>query len=141
VDHCKSLLTAAVGWGTLYAGVRFGVTLGVFFFASSAITKVGRCRLKPADRPELKARWLRNWRRPPMDHYFLPLMYGGGPLCSIQRLKATCDEALRKFAFNFNWRRFTKVGADVKRKIDEGFVEGKESGARNWVQVRPYMAT
>ena len=61
-----------MGWGTLYAGVRFGVTLGVFFFASSAITK---------------------------------------------------------------------VGADVKRKIDEGFVEGKESGARNWVQVRAYKAT
>ena len=31
---------ALVGWGTLYAGVRFGVALGVFF-ASSAMTRVG----------------------------------------------------------------------------------------------------
>jgi hypothetical protein len=30
-----------VGWGTLYSGVRFGTALGVFFFASSAMTKVG----------------------------------------------------------------------------------------------------
>jgi len=29
-----------------------------------------------------------------MDHYSLTLMYGGGPLCTIQRLKATRDEAL-----------------------------------------------
>ena len=29
-----------------------------------------------------------------MDHYLLTLIYGGGPLCTIQRLKAKCDEAL-----------------------------------------------
>jgi len=34
-----------------------------------------------------------------MDHYLLTLIYGGGPLCTIPRLKATCDEALRNFAF------------------------------------------
>ena len=50
----------------MYAGPRFGVALGVFFFASSAMTK---------------------------------------------------------------------VGADVKRRIDEHFVEGKAAGARGWVQV------
>ena len=61
LDLSGALSAAAVGWGTLYAGVRFGVTLGVFFFASSAMTK---------------------------------------------------------------------VGADVKRKIDEHFVEGKEVGGR-----------
>ena len=55
-----------VGWGTLYAGVRFGVALGVFFFASSAMTR---------------------------------------------------------------------VGSAVKKKIDEHFVEGKESGARGFGQV------
>ena len=55
-----------VGWGTLYAGVRFGVALGVFFFASSAMTR---------------------------------------------------------------------VGAAVKARIDEHHVEGKEGGARNWIQV------
>ena len=57
---------ALVGWGTLYAGVRFGVALGVFFFASSAMTR---------------------------------------------------------------------VGAAVKARIDEHHVEGKEGGARNWIQV------
>lgn len=57
---------AGVGWGTLYAGTRFGVALGVFFFASSAMTR---------------------------------------------------------------------VGGEVKKKIDEHFTEGKESGARNWIQV------
>jgi hypothetical protein len=46
-----------------------------------------------------------------MDHYFFTLINGGGPLCkySIQRLKAKCDEALSKFAFNFNLRRYTTV--------------------------------
>jgi hypothetical protein len=29
-----------------------------------------------------------------MDHDSLTLIYGGGPLCTIQRLKATCDDAL-----------------------------------------------
>jgi len=29
-----------------------------------------------------------------MDRYFLTLIYGGAPLCTIQRLKATCDEVL-----------------------------------------------
>jgi len=33
-----------------------------------------------------------------MDHYFITLIYGGGPLCTIQRLKATCDEVLSSFA-------------------------------------------
>ena len=33
-----------------------------------------------------------------MDHYFITMIYGGGPLCTIQRLKATCDEVLSSFA-------------------------------------------
>ena len=48
-----------------------------------------------------------------MEHYFLTLIYGGGPLCIVQRLKAKCDEALSNFAFNFNLRRYTKVLAFV----------------------------
>jgi hypothetical protein len=43
-----------------------------------------------------------------MDHYFLTLMDWGGPLCTIQRFKATCGEALSNVAFNFNLRRYTK---------------------------------
>lgn len=66
LDKSGALAATAVGWGTLYAGVRFGTALGVFFFASSAMTRVGK---------------------------------------------------------------------EVKRKIDEHFVEGKEAGGRNWVQV------
>ena len=56
----------------------------------------GRCRLKPADPPPpwLKARWLPKWGRPPVGHYFLTLINGGGSLCTVQRLKATCDKAL-----------------------------------------------
>ena len=44
-----------------------------------------------------------------MDHYFLTLIYGGGPLCTIQRLKATCDEPLSTFAFKCNLRRYIKA--------------------------------
>jgi uncharacterized protein (TIGR00297 family) len=41
LDASGAASAALVGWGTLYAGVRFGLTLGVFFFASSAMTRVG----------------------------------------------------------------------------------------------------
>ena len=41
LNKSGALGAALVGWGTLYAGPRFGVALGVFFFASSAMTKVG----------------------------------------------------------------------------------------------------
>jgi hypothetical protein len=44
-----------------------------------------------------------------MDHYFLTLINGEGPLFTIQRLKEKCDETLSNFAFNFNLRRHTKV--------------------------------
>jgi hypothetical protein len=44
-----------------------------------------------------------------MDHYFLTLIYAGGPLCTIQRLKAKCDKLLSNCAFNFNSRRYTVV--------------------------------
>jgi hypothetical protein len=43
-----------------------------------------------------------------MDHYFLTLINRGGPLCTIQRLKANCDGALSNFAFNFNPHRYVK---------------------------------
>ena len=43
-----------------------------------------------------------------MDHYFLTLINEGAPLCTIQRLKAKCDEALSNFAFNFKLRRYNK---------------------------------
>ena len=42
-----------------------------------------------------------------MDHYFLTLINGGGPLCTVHRLTAQCDEALSNFAFNVNLRRYT----------------------------------
>lgn len=66
LDVSGAVGATLVGWGTLYAGVRFGVALGVFFFASSAMTR---------------------------------------------------------------------VGAAVKARIDEHHVEGKEGGARDWIQV------
>jgi hypothetical protein len=42
-----------------------------------------------------------------MDHDFLTLINGGGPLCTLQRLKANCDEPLSSFAFSFNLRRYS----------------------------------
>ena len=42
-----------------------------------------------------------------MDHCFLTLINGGGPLYTIQRLKAKCDEALSNCAFKFNLCRYT----------------------------------
>jgi len=44
-----------------------------------------------------------------MDHVFLTLINGGGPLCTVQRLKAQCGEALSNFGFKFNLRRYTLV--------------------------------
>jgi hypothetical protein len=43
-----------------------------------------------------------------MDHYFLTLINGGGPLCTIQRLKAKCDKSLTNFAVSFNLRRYNE---------------------------------
>jgi len=75
----------------------------------SFIVMVGWCRLKPTEPPELKALRLRKCGRPPMDHCFLTLIYGGGPICTIQRVKATCDEPLSTFAFKFNLRPYIMV--------------------------------
>jgi hypothetical protein len=68
-------------------------------------------------KPELKPRWFCKWGRPPIDHYFLTLINGEGPLCkySIQRLKAECDAALSNFAFNLNLRRYTTGGTQDER--------------------------
>ena len=66
LDTSGAVGAALVGWGTLYAGVRFGVVLGAFFFLSSAMTR---------------------------------------------------------------------VGGEIKKRIDENHVPGKASGARNWIQV------
>ena len=66
LDTSGAVGAALVGWGTLYAGVRFGVVLGAFFFLSSAMTR---------------------------------------------------------------------VGGEIKRRIDENHVPGATSGGRNWIQV------
>jgi hypothetical protein len=42
-----------------------------------------------------------------MDHHFLTLINGGGPLCTIQRLKAKYHEPLSNFAFKVDMRRYT----------------------------------
>jgi hypothetical protein len=43
-----------------------------------------------------------------MDCYFLTLMNGGAPLCTVQRSKAKCDEALSNLAFSFKLCRYNK---------------------------------
>ena len=54
-----------------------------------------------------------------MDHYFLPLMNGGAPLCTIQRLKAKCDDVLSNVAFNLNLRRYITGNVVVQPHIEK----------------------
>lgn len=63
LDVSGAVGASLVGWGTLYAGVRFGFTLGVFFFASSAMTKVGSAVKSRIDEhyDESKKGSPRNW--------------------------------------------------------------------------------
>jgi uncharacterized protein (TIGR00297 family) len=56
LDASGAASAALVGWGTLYAGVRFGVTLGVFFFASSAMTRVGSAVKATVDEHHVKGK-------------------------------------------------------------------------------------
>jgi hypothetical protein len=44
-----------------------------------------------------------------MHHYFITLRNGGCPLCTIERLKPTCDTLVSSVAINFNSRRYIKV--------------------------------
>jgi hypothetical protein len=46
-----------------------------------------------------------------MHHNLITLTNGGGPPCTIQRLKAKCDEALSNFALSFNLRRYNTADA------------------------------
>jgi hypothetical protein len=43
-----------------------------------------------------------------MDHFFLILINGGGPLCTIPRLKPIRDRLISNFAFNCKLRRYSK---------------------------------
>jgi hypothetical protein len=70
-----------------------------------------------------------------MDHYFLSLINGGGPLCTIQRLKAKYHEALSNFGFNFNLRRYTKV-LDDKFGIIKGTMTTVHSYTGRGVDAR-----
>jgi len=46
-----------------------------------------------------------------MHHHFLTLINGGGPLCTLQRLKPVCDTLLSSVAFKLNLRRYASGGA------------------------------
>jgi hypothetical protein len=48
-----------------------------------------------------------------MHNYLLTLIDGGGPICTIQRLKPICDTLLSTFAFKFNLRRY-----NLDRKVE-----------------------
>jgi hypothetical protein len=61
----------------------------------------------------LKASWFHKWGRPPTTRYFLTLINGGSPLCTIQRLKPICDRLLSSCGFNFNLRRYIKEYVDI----------------------------
>jgi len=41
-----------------------------------------------------------------MHHYFLTLINGVAPLCTIQRLKLPYDKLISNFAFKFNLSRY-----------------------------------
>jgi hypothetical protein len=66
LDYAKRHLT-----GTITALRRLSMLVSA---VEQLETMVGRCRLKPADPPELKASWLRKCGSPPMDHCFLTLI-------------------------------------------------------------------
>jgi hypothetical protein len=87
---------------------------------------VGRCRLKPAE-TRLESALVLYMGRPPVDNDFLTLIKWEGPLCTVQRLEAKCDEALSYFAFNFKLRRYHRVSAD----------RAKQAGPRSRVHVHP----
>ena len=54
-----------------------------------------------------------------MDHYFRTLINGGGPLCTIKRLKLKCAKLLSNLAFNFNLRRYTSATRLLRDKEAE----------------------
>jgi len=51
-----------------------------------------------------------------LHHYYLTLISGGGPLCTIQRLKPICDALLSSVAFNFNLRRHNVASVELLLK-------------------------
>jgi len=64
------------------------------------------------EKPPYESLFLHSHKR----HHFLTLTNGGGPLCTVQRLKHKCDKQLSDFAFDFNSRRYmqaAKGGADM----------------------------
>ena len=101
-----------------YDGERlFRCKAGFGMFVPIDDVTVGWCRLKPVD-TQFESALARKWGSPPMDQYSLTLKNGAGPLCTIQRLKAKCDEALSNFAFSLNLRRYIKA-IDEKGDDDE----------------------
>jgi len=65
-----------------------------------------------------------------MHHFFLTLINGGGPLCTIQRLKAKCDAALSNFAFNFKLRRYS-MAEEHHDELDRNSINVTGGGAAN----------
>ena len=60
IDMFGSVAAALVGCVTIFSGLRFGLTLGFFFFASSAVTKI-RSDLKRQLDEHFKEGGCRNW--------------------------------------------------------------------------------
>jgi len=61
-----------------------------------------------------------------MHHYFLvTLINGGGPPCTIQRLKAISDKMLSTCGFNFNLRRY-----NMGRQSSAAVLEPARGGIR-----------
>jgi hypothetical protein len=54
-----------------------------------------------------------------MDHYFRTLITGASPLCTIQHLKAECDEETSNFAFSFKLCRYTKAFGHERKNFLE----------------------
>jgi hypothetical protein len=66
-----------------------------------------------------------------MEHDFLTLINGGAPICTIQRLKAKCDEPLSNFAFEFKLRRYNQVAIELVYLWEK-------YGAASWKWARAY---
>jgi hypothetical protein len=54
-----------------------------------------------------------------MEHDFLTLISGGGPLCTIQRLQQKFDKLPSSFAFDYNLRRYVKARDIDSRTLRE----------------------
>jgi len=71
-----------------------------------------------------------------VGQYFPTLINGGAPLCSSQRLKVRCDEALSNFAFNFELRRYAMATGWTARRAARSLGSARPSATSSRMTSR-----